>query len=112
MNAIADIPLDKARLLLEVQLRERAAADAAFRARLLSDPHAAVTELLGFDPAPGVTFRVVEEGAGEAVLVLPRALAMDELPDALLDLASGGGRVNICKGDGWTVEKLERMGID
>lgn len=34
---------------------------------------------------------MVEEQAGEVVLVLPHHPVIDELPDQLLDLASGGG---------------------
>lgn len=111
MNAMAEISLDQARRKLEADLRDAATGDAGFRARLLADPHAAIAEHLGFDPAPGIRIRVIEEGEGEAVLVLPRALGQDELPDALLDLASGGAFKG-CKGDGWTLDKLNRMGID
>ncbi|MEH0069490.1 hypothetical protein V6L77_02700 [Pannonibacter sp. Pt2-lr] len=32
----------------------------------------------------------MEEAPGEVVLVLPRSIAQDELPDELLDMASGG----------------------
>lgn len=111
MNAIPGFPLDKARQLLERQLRDRALADAGFRALLISDPHAAMVELLGVDPVPGLKIRVVEEDAGEAILVLPRYLGQDELPDDLLDFASGGAYKG-CKGDSWTQDKLARMGID
>ncbi len=33
---------------------------------------------------------MIEEQPGEVILVLPRNIAQDELPDELLDLASGG----------------------
>ena len=46
--------------------------------------------MLGVDPIPAYTIKVVEEQPGEIVLVLPREIAQDELSDDLLDLASGG----------------------
>lgn len=111
MNAIPGFPLDKARHLLERQLIDKATEDAAFRALLIADPHQALIALLGVDPVPGLTIRVVEEDPGEAILVLPRSLGQDELPDDLLDFASGGAYKG-CKGDSWTQDKLARMGID
>lgn len=84
------IVIAKARQAIEVALVEKASADPAFRALLISDPHKAVKELLGSDPLPSVKMRVIEEAEGEVVLVLPRQMNQDELPDEILDLASGG----------------------
>lgn len=58
--------------------------------RLVRDPQGALKELLGFNPIPGYAIRVIEEQPGEVVLVLPRPLEIDELPDEVLDLAAGG----------------------
>ncbi len=80
----------KIRIQIETSLIEKASTDAAFRALLLADPRAAVKELLGVDPLPNYKMRVIEEAPGEALLVLPRQMNMDELPDDLLDLAAGG----------------------
>ncbi|NBN65087.1 NHLP leader peptide family RiPP precursor [Pannonibacter tanglangensis] len=82
--------LTEARAQLEASVLRRAAEDAEFRALLLADPHAALGQLLGTDPVPSLKIRVVEEVAGEVVLVLPRQIAQDELPDELLDFAAGG----------------------
>ncbi|MDG5493371.1 MULTISPECIES: NHLP leader peptide family RiPP precursor [Azospirillaceae] len=83
-------PLSKARAHVTAGLIERAEADPAFRALLLSNPHEAVKSLLGVDPIPGYKITVVEEQPGEVTIVLPAALDENELSDELLDLASGG----------------------
>ncbi len=82
--------ITEARRHVEKALLERAATDAQFRALLKANPHAAIREAFGSDPVPSLKITVIEEGAGEAVLVLPRAVADDELSDDILDLASGG----------------------
>ena len=79
-----------ARAHIEAALIEKATSDAAFRALLTSNPHAAIRELLGNDPIPSLKITVVEEQAGEVTLVLPRTIAQDELPDEILDYAAGG----------------------
>ena len=75
---------------IEKALVQRAVEDVSFRELLKRDPHAALRELMGNDPIPSLKISVIEEAAGEVVLVLPRSIAEDELPDELLDLASGG----------------------
>ena len=80
----------QARQHIEKALIEKAMADSAFRKELKANPHAALKALLGTDPIPAMKITVVEEAPGEAVLVLPRSIAQDELPDELLDFASGG----------------------
>ncbi len=82
-------PLLQLRRQAEAALVDRAQSDAAFRALLVKDPHAALKTLLGTDPIPGIAIKVVEEQPGEMTLVLPAA-DQSELPDDLLDLASGG----------------------
>ncbi|WP_106751280.1 NHLP leader peptide family RiPP precursor [Pannonibacter carbonis] len=79
-----------ARDTIQRALIDKASEDAAFRQKLIDNPHAALRELLGNDPIPSVKIRVIEEQPGEVTLVLPRNIAEDELPDELLDLASGG----------------------
>ena len=111
MSEVIAYPFDKARALLESELRSKAQGDTVFRARLIADPHAVLVDMLGTDPVPGLSIRIIEEAPGEIVMVLPRQIDAGELPDELLDYASGGAYKG-CKGDGWTVEKLNRMGID
>lgn len=82
--------INKARAHIEASLIAKAMEDSAFRTLLKADPHAALKQLMGNDPIPSLKIRVIEEAAGEVTLVLPRNIAEDELPDELLDLASGG----------------------
>lgn len=102
--------MNTARAHIQTALLERASADASFRDLLKGNPHAALRELFGSDPVPSMTITVIEEGAGEVTLVLPRQIAEDELPDDLLDYAAGGAFKG-CKGDGWTLQKVERLGV-
>ncbi|MEH0072557.1 NHLP leader peptide family RiPP precursor [Pannonibacter sp. Pt2-lr] len=111
MSEITAYPFEKARAVLEAELRKKAETDTAFRSALLNDPHAVLVELLGTDPVPSLAIRVLEEAPGEIVLVLPRRIEADELPDELLDYAAGGAYKG-CKGDGWTQDKLRRIGYD
>lgn len=79
-----------ARTHIEPALIEQASASTRFRDLLKSNPHAAIRDLLGNDPVPSLNIRVVEEQPGEITVVLPRAIAQDELPDEVLDYAAGG----------------------
>ncbi len=88
--AVSTDPMTLARMRVQEALVARAEADQAFRALLVSDPRAALRQLLGVDPIPNYRLRVIEEQPGEVTLVLPHDIAADELPDELLDLASGG----------------------
>lgn len=92
----------RARAHIEAGLIEKAGSDASFRALLKNDPHAAIRQLYGNDPVPGMKITVVEEPADEVILVLPRAIAADELPDELLDYAVGGTRI-----DCWLASGIE-----
>jgi hypothetical protein len=87
-------PMARVRQHVEEALLAKAGEDAAFRTLLLSDPRKALKQLLGVDPIPSLNIRVIEEQAGEVTLVLPRAISQsqlpEELPDDLLDFASGG----------------------
>lgn len=82
-----------ARLACEALLREKAASDAEFRARLVSNPAEAVSEVFGQAPKDDLTFRIIEEAPGEAVLVLPPLPG--ELSDRELAAASGGYTLTI-----------------
>lgn len=90
MSGISSDALHQARKHIEGALVKKAGEDAGFRARLLATPHAAIDELVGMDPIPSTKVTVIEEKPGEVVIVLPAALSGVELPDDLLDLASGG----------------------
>lgn len=97
--------LNAVRQEVEKALLEKAAADAAFRAQLKENPHAALKALLGVDPIPGFKINVVEEQSGEVTIVLPRDIAQDELPDVLLDLVAGGADATPCDQVGKGIEQ-------
>ncbi len=73
----------------------RAWADAAYKAKLLNDPHAALAEA-GVEVPTGTTVKVVENTADTEHLVLPEApptigeISMDEL-----ESVAGGTMTNV-----------------
>lgn len=73
----------------ERRVRERALRDGEFRAALLADPRAAIASLLGVDLA-GIDFRVVEEGHGEVVVVIPSAHGAQMQDAELAQVAAAG----------------------
>lgn len=83
-------PLQKVRDQTVKALIHRAETDAEFRQVLLSDPHKAIERILGVNPLPGHKINIIQEKPGEINIVLPANLDESELPDSLLDLASGG----------------------
>ena len=80
---------DRGEVLLAV--RERAESDAAFRAQLLADPSAALSDLLGMPLPEAVRFTVHEESPTDIHLVIP---AISNLDDADLELVAGGDWVS------------------
>jgi hypothetical protein len=72
------------------KLVAKAWSDSAFKARLLRDPHAALTEA-GVPVASGVTIKVVEDTESTRHLVLPPPPPEGELSDEALDKVAGGG---------------------
>ncbi len=63
---------------LRGHLMEKATADEAFRARLLSDPKGAIEEELGLAVPASLSIEVHEESAGTAHLVLPPSSKLSE----------------------------------
>ncbi len=98
-------PMTTARRYIEEALIERAGKDTAFRELLTANPRGALKSMLGVDPIPSYRINVIDEQPGEIVLVLPRRLAEDELPDELLDYASGGNAAE-CWRKMWSKEGL------
>ena len=68
-------------------VRERAESDAAFRALLLADPAAAMSDVLGMPVPDAVIITVHEESPTDIHLVIP---AVSTLSEADLDLVAGG----------------------
>lgn len=75
---------------IERIVRERLAADPAFRQALLADPRAALTEATGLQVPGSVTVTVHEESLTDIHLVIPLA-ASDEVAEEDLKLVAGGG---------------------
>ncbi len=79
----------------EQKLAEQAAADPAFKARLIADPAAVLSEELakvtpgGAIPA-GLTITVLEETPAQIYIVLPATAAAGALSDAQLQSVAGG----------------------
>ena len=74
---------------LREHLIEKAAMDGEFRARLLSDPKAAVEEELGLTIPADFTLKVYEDVPDTTHLVLPPLAALDES-----DLKQAAGGIN------------------
>jgi hypothetical protein len=68
-------------------IRDRAESDSEFRTRLLTDPSAAMSEILGMSVPDAVRFTVHEESPTDIHLVIP---ALSNLSDDDLDLVAGG----------------------
>ena len=68
-------------------VRERAESDAAFRALLLADPAAAMSDVLGMPVPDTVLISVHEESPTDIHLVIP---TVSTLSDEDLDLVAGG----------------------
>ena len=73
---------------VEAMIAERIAADPAFRDTLLANPHAVLSEVIGFDIPDSVQVVLHEESLTQIHLTIP---AVEALSDADLELVSGGG---------------------
>lgn len=79
------------RKFIEAEIIARAWTDDSFRARLETDPSAALAEA-GFPDPNGRVVKVTPEAPGSLVLVIPPApAASSEVSDAELDSVAGGG---------------------
>lgn len=76
------------RATVEAMLAERLGADPAFRDRLVADPRAVVSEVIGI-PIPGsVVITLHEESLTDVHLTIP---ADPSVSDDILEQVSGGG---------------------
>ena len=74
---------------LREHLVEKATADEAFRARLLSDPKGAIEEELGVAVPASLSIEVHEESAATTHLILP---PHSKLSESDLQAVAGGGQ--------------------
>lgn len=74
---------------VDALVRDRLAADPEFRARLMADPRAALSELVGMDIPDAVSIEVHEESLTAIHLVVPPAFG-EELSDDDLEAVAGG----------------------
>jgi hypothetical protein len=71
-------------------IRERAGSDPEFRALLMSNPSAAVTQVIGVEVPSSVRFTVHEESPTDIHLVLRPADGGEDLSETDLELVAGG----------------------
>jgi hypothetical protein len=72
---------------VEAIIAERIAADPGFRDTLLADPHAVLSEVIGFDIPETVQVVLHEESLTQIHLTVPSS---ENLSDADLELVAGG----------------------
>ena len=75
---------------LDQMIRDKLAADPAFKAALLADPRATVAGLIGVKLPDLVKFEVHEETLTHIHLVVPATPARGEISDDDLELVAGG----------------------
>lgn len=68
-------------------IRERVTQDPQFRAQLMAEPRAALSEMIGMQIPDSVTIAVYEESPTDIHLVIP---AVSSLNEADLELVAGG----------------------
>jgi len=84
-------PQNKSRNEIIEEILRRSAVDAEYRARLLSDAHAAAAEVTGAGIPESVKLQFVEKPAGvDAVFVLPDFAPSGELAESELEAVAGG----------------------
>ena len=76
---------------LDGLIRERLATDPGFRATLLADPRAAISDLIGVALPPFVDIEVHEETLTHLHVTIPVMKNDSELSEDDLELVAGGG---------------------
>ena len=75
---------------VEALVSEQLAGDPGFRAELLADPRAALSELLGVAIPDSVVIEVHEESLAHFHLVIPNDEEVRDISDDELELVAGG----------------------
>lgn len=81
---------------VDAMIRNRLEQDPDFRAALLADPHAALSELVGVPLPEAVNITVHEESLTDVHLVIPLVDSDGEVSESDLDLVSGAGCWDNC----------------
>ena len=71
-------------------IRQRLESDSGFRGKLVADPRAAVTEVIGMPLPEAIKVSVHEESLTDVHLVIPASRSKGQLADADLELVAGG----------------------
>ncbi len=72
-------------------IRQRLESEPAFREKLVSDPRAAISDVIGMPLPEVVKVSVHEESLTDVHLVIPPIRSGGELAEADLELVAGGG---------------------
>ena len=75
---------------VESLVRQRLDSDPGFREKLLSDPRAAVSSVIGMPLPEAIKVSVHEESLTDVHLVIPAGPSAGEIVDADLELVAGG----------------------
>jgi hypothetical protein len=86
------------RQAIEEKIILKAQEDAGFKQQLMSNPKAAIQEVLGLEVPPTIDVQVLEESPTRLYLVLPVDPDSVELPDEMLDKVAGGPCATMCGG--------------
>jgi hypothetical protein len=84
----------------------RSAADAAFRAKLIANPHETLSEFLGSPIDPSTTIAVVENLADNTFVLPPLVGPGAELPEHDLEAVSGGTDAVAIAASAWVVASV------
>ena len=77
-------------------IRQRLDADPGFRGKLVSDPRAAISDVIGMPLPEAVKVSVHEESLTDVHLVIPAGRSKGQIADGDLELVAGG---NACWGN-------------
>ncbi len=78
------------RAQVDALIRQRLESDSGFRGKLVADPRAAVSEVIGMPLPEAIQVSVHEESLTDVHLVIPAGRSGGQLADADLELVAGG----------------------
>ncbi len=86
------------RAQVDALIQQRLESDPGFRGKLVSDPRAAVSDVIGMPLPEAVKVSVHEESLTDVHLVIPAAQSRGQIADTDLELVAGGNIrwTNVC----------------